>query len=302
MQVCFKSEAGSIRDNNHDFVLHDKQLGLVVVTGGVRLKSQEEAETIANSLVSSLTEFHSVITPEDAQYRLKEVFADVVSLHEITGIGNFLSALWLVDGFIVGVAVGNVSVISFFSEQSVLLVGQDKAGYSTLESIQCFDCQKVSSGDKIVIVSEGVNRAIKPQELYSKLVSNNTDEELTPASVLNISKNIYAGDDNTAVTIDFTERDTLKNTPEEIVLKTHFDRQFSVKLWLPIAVVAGLFIAFSLVIKKAYSKISKETTIFSSILKLNNLRNKNFNKKSVNKKNVKKKNLNLKSLKMKNRK
>lgn len=262
MQIKFKSVAGTIRESNNDYVLINHHLGLLVLVGGVMNKDQEHSRSIAEYLETSLKDSHSSVSTEDADYRLNEEITKTSRKFSVTGTESFIVAMWLVDGILLKASIGNVGIFNI-SENSISLLCKVQIPSSQIDSEKF----KVTRNSSILIVSEGIVRAINLKDLRNKLeiISRH---ELQPNKIIEMATSYYDGDDLTAILINFSEKDTQKNTPEEIILKTHFDKKITMKIWQPLALIAGVFVTLLYLARKIYLSIKK---------KIDFLQNKNIN-------------------------
>lgn len=238
MQAQSFSQTGSIRDENQDYLLIDHALRLAIIADGHGVAGKELAERTATAIFQRLREIAPVTGSDENQYRLQEAYDLAISAAQPdVAAGTFcdIAAVWINRGIAAVFASGTCRLLSALPGQNWL----EQREFAI----------PVEAGVAIMLVSEGAAAALSSQQLQPSLNSmlTSTDAE-SFAAFEQQATSVYDGDDCSAILLRLDQSDL--RIPHEIELFEHYNRTYSCKLWLPLALAAGAGLASLAAVRK----------------------------------------------------
>jgi len=244
------SEAGSIREENQDYFLDSPDLGLMILSDGQGPKGAEAAEVAAKMIRDRVKSIYRLTLPAETERRLRSinetVQLDIAERFSQQKSSATWIAVWLLGETFSFISNGN---FRFFFESPNSFKSLPAIGNS--ETPQTMSEVAITAKDFLILTSEGINLGMKELEL-SKLLCLKKLEAFHAA----FSKcgNKYDGDDRTMVKVHIAPEDIKPFKTGDFVLSTEIDREFTFKIWQPLAILGGIGLTISLIgAKLAYS-------------------------------------------------
>ncbi len=230
MQIQSFSQAGSIREDNQDYLLIDSELRLAIIADGDGAVGKRLAEQTATAIHQRLREIAPVTGNDENLHRLKEALelAEKSLAAQNTARSRCdIAAVWINRGTAALLTTGTCRLLSSTADSGEWREQREFA-------------LPVNAGTSLLLVSEGAATALSSQQLQPVL--NNlllpTDPENFAAFEQQTTA-VYDGDDCSALLIRLDASDLTAGIPPEIELFEHYNREYSFKLWQPLAIAAG---------------------------------------------------------------
>jgi hypothetical protein len=217
-----------------------------------------------------LREYVGNIEPDYACQCLKDALdksiQKLLDEQSFAGSGVEICAFWAIGDLISGISTGKAyaaiqnkdnTISAFWDNELVSGPHQLRNGNS---SVTFYSAGKISIGSRLIIGSEGIVLGTNRQAFMRNLPSIDSDQETYKRYLRTIRSN-YDGDDQTLAIVEFEKEDLTPPRPEELTLYTDFDKKFSFKLWMPMALMGSFGFISSLVgfkiIRTFLAKIKK---------------------------------------------
>jgi len=220
MQIQSFSQAGSIRDDNQDYLLTDSDLRLAIIADGHGIAGKALAEYTARTIFQRLREISPVTGCDENLHRLQEAcnLAIADAPPEIAGGSRCdIAAAWVNRGTAAVFSTGTCRLLTAMPDQHWL----EQREFAL----------PVEAGAALLLVSEGAAAALSSQQLQPALncmLTTNDVESFTAFEQQTTS--VYDGDDCSAILLRLDPTDIVAGIPHEIELFEHYNRTWSFKL------------------------------------------------------------------------
>ncbi|NCB38948.1 MAG: hypothetical protein EOM80_09270 [Erysipelotrichia bacterium] len=220
------SYAGTIREQNQDFVLVDEKLRLTLVVDGNGPAGTAVAKQAAERIRGRVSEVAAVTGANESLYRLQEaVDGAAVFCKTIEPLSSFsLAALWFNRGVVSIIASGRCTAISTDTDLHILRQSAISA--------------PIKPEQNYLLCSEGFTPVLDDKTMQEFLRQNLVEESLPEAFNLQAAA-VYDGDDRSAVLVCLEPADLRVGEPREIVLFEHYDKEYSFPVWALLSVCAA---------------------------------------------------------------
>lgn len=232
MIVASISRPGSIRETNQDCILHDPALRLLIVADGNGQEGLQAAIFTANAIRNRIGEIAAVTAAAENEHRLGEAISMARKSSPANSTNVSVAAAWVNRGIIAAAAEGRCALAVSSAPEEIRM--------------NLILSEPVNAGRQYFICSEGFATAITAGKLQL------FTENMEPAAAT-LQENletfagrlaeIYDGDDRSAILFMLEKSDLTAGEPRELELFSHYDRQFSIPVWAPIAAIAGAFVS-----------------------------------------------------------
>lgn len=230
------SLAGTIRDQNQDFITVDEKLRLAVIADGNGPQGAAIAELTTKAICSRLSEIAPVTSGPETGYRLQEAVELAISscAAEFDPASSVAHAvIWINRGVVAAIAAGHCAIATSNDNWQMQM---NKYWEFPVQASQDY-----------MLCSEGITTIYrKAPELPVNPDSNNHCEE-SHTSVQELLEAFtrraaatYDGDDRSAILIRLDKSDITAGEPHEIELFENYSKEYHFPLWAPIATVAGI--------------------------------------------------------------
>jgi serine/threonine protein phosphatase PrpC len=229
------SHAGTIREDNQDYLLVDRKLCLAVLADGSGADGRVAAENIANAVLARINEIGPITSGHENAYRLNEAIELAVKNADQNGVmasSLSIAVLWANRGVLAAVARGSCALASAAENWSL----KKNSEFSL----------PVQPGQSFILCSEGIAAAAPVEKLRAFA---GAIEEKGPPDLLDLQQQLetlstdlaqnYDGDDRSVVMVFLENSDISAGQPHEIELFEHYNKEYTIPLWAPIAAAAG---------------------------------------------------------------
>lgn len=262
MLISWLTEAGSIREHNQDAVYFDSKRHLALLADGKGPDGSIAARYMLQHWSAGLLENAFFFSDEEGQRRLAEFAIEALAQTETeypSSIDGF-AAIWIHRGKVNLLWHGNCLIAG-----NRKFTGIPHLTMPAIKSVSLDFCQN----NHFFMFSEGIKVALQNnylKNLFEDLKHRFSFDKLQ--FFWNEAALSYDGDDRTIVAIQLEKSDQSVGEAKEMVLFTDFDRQFSIPLWLPLAIsmffsMLGLFAA-----TKIYKLLNSDFPQLKNVLKL----------------------------------
>ncbi len=264
------SETGTIRDKNQDYFYSNPGLRLFILADGKGTEGLALAKTICQMMNQIIREYVGNIEPDYACQCLKDALDRSIQKlkdeQKYSGSGVEICAFWAIGNLISGISTGNAyaaiqnegSTISAFWEND-RISGPHKLR-SCDSSVTFYSAGKIEIGSRLIIGSEGIVLGTNRKAFLRNIPPTGSDQDTFKRYLRTVRSN-YDGDDQTLAVIEFENGDLIPPKPQEFTLYTDLDKQFSFKLWMPMALMSSFGFISSLVgfkiVRTILAKIKK---------------------------------------------
>lgn len=245
MLVSSLTAAGTIREQNQDSILLNRDARLVLLADGTGPEGSNAARSLLQKISAELLANAHVYAGEEACRRLVEAFKQMQpDFHEaIAGFAGF----WVHRGQVATVWQGSCRVLA-----NQNFIGTPDQEDESLKSA----IFNAGESDRYILFSEGVDAALKDNYLHNLL--NDLRQTFSSERLQffwNETAVRYDGDDRSIVSVCLEKSDLSAGNPKELVLFTDFDRQFAIPLWLPASISALLSLIGLFLAKKVFTRL-----------------------------------------------
>lgn len=246
MLVSSLTAAGTIREQNQDCILLNRDARLVLLADGTGPDGSNAASSVLQKVSAEILEnAHVYAGGEEACRRMVEAFKKIQpGLH---GAVAGFAGVWIHRGKVAVVWQGSCRALANHN-----FIGTPDQDDESLKSA----IFNAGESDRYILLSEGVEAALKDNYLHnllSDLRVNFSGERLQ--FFWNETAVRYDGDDRSIVSICLEKSDLCAGNPKELVLFTDFDRQFAIPLWLPASISALLSLIGLFLAKKVFTRL-----------------------------------------------
>ncbi|OIP31622.1 hypothetical protein AUK22_00910 [bacterium CG2_30_54_10] len=273
MLVWQKTAAGSIREENQDTVIVREDEGVLLLLDGRGSGGRELSQAIAPDLERSLVRLPHYGRSHEASERLREIFKSaerVLQERQVTqpglaSSGVDVSAAVLVEGQLLLASTGTCGILAKIGKQLHGIEPQGLPALSDITKTEGFERSAegfersmehcplgepvihgpipVTVGDWVMLFSEGllVSQPIEEVGRVSDYISEEPDDSVEALFIR--ASNRYDGDDRSMILARFLPRDLQRRFPPDTVISTDLDRKFTLPLWQPLALAAGVLAA-----------------------------------------------------------
>ncbi len=240
---------GSIRESYQDQVLIDHDLKLVIIADGKGSDGLLAAEKASEAFRSYLHETAPVTSEHEGLLRLQQglekataLFSDSPDLSSHAQI----AAIWLHRG-----------MLNMISQRPCRILHREQNSQNWAMLDDGAISVPLLAQQSILMTSEGLGNIIDKPEIMQALQQNDSSQDEFLGNIDELANGIYDGDDRTMVLIKTEKSDLKAGIPREIELFEHVNRQFSIPVWAPISLMAGLAVASLALAAKAKRWLSK---------------------------------------------
>lgn len=230
MQTQSFSQVGSIREDNQDYLLVDSELRFAIVADGDGAIGKSLAKQTATAIHQRLREIAPVTGGDENLHRLKEALElarQALTTENAARSRCDIAAIWINRGTAALLATGTCRLLSSSASSDDWREQREFA-------------LPVSADTSLLLASEGTATALNSQQLLPALNSIlSQDDPESFAAFEQQTTAVYDGDDCSALLIRLDASDLTAGIPHEIELFEHYQREYSFKLWMPLAIAAG---------------------------------------------------------------
>ncbi len=229
------SQAGSIREQNQNYLLVDARLHLAILSDGRGPNGRTVAETVARELWKRIDEIAPVTSGHENESRLNEAVElakAACNNMDMQADNVSVSAIWLNRGIIAAITNGRCALAQSSSDWTL----QRNSGLSL----------PVQPGQAFMLCSEGISALTAGKPVATFVInpsdSRQTSEESLQRQLENFVNELaltYDGDDRSAILIFLESSDISAGEPHELELFEHYNKEYTIPLWAPIAAAAG---------------------------------------------------------------